>query len=129
WLLSELAKLAGVLMLGMLLVPRQLGTFGWSGLAFAILVLLLARPLALGLALLWSALDVRERLVAAWFGPRGFASIFYGLWLLHDGAADVRRLFHIVALVVTLSIVLHSSSDVPIARWLRDRHAKAAPAT
>lgn len=35
------------------------------------MVLFVVRPLALGLALLGSALNWRERVAAAWFGPKG----------------------------------------------------------
>lgn len=40
------------------------------GYAFAALVLFLARPVALGIALVGSGLSRREKVVAAWFGPR-----------------------------------------------------------
>jgi NhaP-type Na+/H+ or K+/H+ antiporter len=42
---------------------------------FALLALLLVRPAAIGLALLGSHIERREWLAAAWFGPKGFASV------------------------------------------------------
>src|SRR4051794_5306489 len=62
---------------------------------FAALALLLARPLALGVALINSELDWRERLVAAWFGPKGFASVLLGLLVLQAGLGRSSQLFHL----------------------------------
>jgi NhaP-type Na+/H+ or K+/H+ antiporter len=64
-----------------------------------------------------SKLDRRERLAAAWFGPKGFASVVYGLLILDAGLERSDELFHLVALVVAASILAHSSTDVVIARW------------
>ncbi|MGN6643070.1 MAG: cation:proton antiporter, partial [Verrucomicrobiota bacterium] len=58
-----------------------------------------------------------ERFVAAWFGPKGFASVIYAIIVLKTHLPDVEKLFHLIALVIALSIIAHSSTDVPIARW------------
>ncbi len=129
WTLSEVLKLAGVLVLGALLSPRFLAQIPLSGYAFALLVLLAVRPFALALALLGSALDWRERAVAAWFGPKGFASVLYALLILQSHVAPAERLFHLVAIVVAASIIAHSSSDVPVARWFRRREERNLEAT
>jgi len=76
-------------------------------------------PGALTVSLLGTSLPWRERLTAAWFGPKGFASVVYGLLALQSGLADAELLFNMVAVRIVLSIVLHSSTDVPIARMLR----------
>lgn len=46
------------------------------------LALLLVRPVSMLVSLAASRLPRRERLVAAWFGPKGFASVVYGLLVL-----------------------------------------------
>jgi len=116
-LIAELLKLAAVLVFGSLISISFLGDIGLRGYFFAALALFAARPLALGIALLRSKLDRRERLAAAWFGPKGFASVVYGLLILEGGLEQSDELFHLVALVVAASILAHSSTDVVIARW------------
>lgn len=116
-LVTELLKLAAVLVFGALISPRFLGEIPVSGYLFAAGALLLARPASLGLAMLGSTLHLRERIAAAWFGPKGFASLVYGLLILKSGVSASSELFHLVALVVVVSIVAHSSTDVVIARW------------
>lgn len=117
--ITELLKLAALLVFGSLISPAFLQDIDWTGYVFAALVLLLARPLALMLALMGSRLNWRERLTAAWFGPKGFASVVYGLLILKFSIPAGEHLFHFIALVVVASIVAHSSTDVVLARWFR----------
>jgi NhaP-type Na+/H+ or K+/H+ antiporter len=123
--LSELLKLAALLVFGILMSPPFLAEVPLPGYVFALLVLFLARPLALAIARLGSRLDWREWVAAAWFGPKGFASVVYGLLILRGGVPDGDLMFHLIALVTVMSIVAHSSTDVLVARWFR--HAADRP--
>jgi sodium/hydrogen antiporter len=120
-LVAEILKLAALLVFGALLTPAFFGGFGWREWLFAVLALILARPLALWISFLGAGLDRREQLAAMWFGPKGFASVVYGLLVIAAGipAADV--VFALVALTIVLSIVAHSSTDIIVARAFADR--------
>jgi len=118
-LLSELTKFAALLVFGALITPDRLSGLGWSNWILAVLVIAVIRPAALLLSLVRTHLPRRERITAAWFGPKGFASVVYGLLVLQAGIADSEVGFDIVAGTIALSIVLHSSTDVPIAKMLR----------
>ncbi|MCA9266565.1 MAG: cation:proton antiporter, partial [Planctomycetales bacterium] len=126
-ILAELLKLAALLLFGVLISVELFRVTTVADCVFIILTLLVARTLALGLALLGSRLSWRERLVAAWFGPKGFASVVYGLLILNSDLSDGRRLFHLIACVAGLSIILHSSTDVAIARWFVGRTPAKQP--
>lgn len=115
--LAELLKLAALLVFGALVSPSLLASVGWRGFLFAAAALFLARPLALGASLIGSRMPRRERVAAAWFGPKGFASVVYSIMILDAGLRLGDELFHIAALVVAASIVAHSSTDVLVARW------------
>jgi NhaP-type Na+/H+ or K+/H+ antiporter len=71
---------------------------------------------ALAVSFIRSGLSGREQAAAMWFGPKGFASVVYGLLVLQSGIASADELFHLVALTITLSIIAHSSTDVIVAR-------------
>lgn len=116
-LVAELLKLAALLIFGALISPRFLTEIPPAGYLFAAVALFVARPVSLAVALIGSTLGVRERIAAAWFGPKGFASVVYGLLILRSGVGARSELFHLVALVVAASIIAHSSTDVVIARW------------
>jgi len=114
--LTELLKLGALLVFGALISPRFLGEIGPGGYVFALAVLVVVRPVALGLALAGTDLPRHERVVAAWFGPKGFASVVYGLLVLDASLPRADELFHLVALVVAASVLAHSSTDVLVAR-------------
>lgn len=116
---TELLKLAALLVFGALVTPATVAGFSVGTWLFVLLVLLLVRPVAVGVSLAGSSLGWREIGSAAWFGPKGFASVVYALLILESGLAEGPRIYHVVAAVMTLSIVAHSSTDVLVARWLR----------
>ncbi|MFF7941814.1 cation:proton antiporter [Nocardia gamkensis] len=85
----------------------------------AVVAIVLVRPAAMLVSLLRTPLSGPERAAVAWFGPKGFASVVYGLLALQSGIPDNEVVFDLVAVTIALSIVLHSSTDVPVARVLR----------
>lgn len=119
-LVTELLKLGALLVFGALISPSFLAEISVSGYAFAFLALVLVRPLALGVALLGSSLGRREWAAAAWFGPKGFASVVYGLLILRSGTELGDELFHLLAIVIAASILAHSSTDVVVARLFHE---------
>lgn len=116
---GEALKLGALLVFGTMLRPELLGRVGLGGWAFAALALVAVRPAALALALVGTPLTPRERLVAGWFGPKGFASVVYGLFVAASGLPRGEEVFGVIAATTALSIVLHASTDVPVARWFR----------
>lgn len=116
---AEMLKLGALLILGALLSVRFLEALSWRDVVFALSVLLLARPFSVFLALRNSRMSMQARLAAAWFGPRGFASVVYGLMLFTSGVSEAAALFRIVSTVIIISILAHSTTDVLVARWIR----------
>ena len=122
--LTELFKLAALLVFGSLISPHFMAEIPWTGYLCAALILFVVRPLALGAALLGSRLNWREFVAAAWFGPKGFASVVYGLLILRSGIPGANLMFHLIAVVIFASIIAHSSTDVVIARWFKKKERK-----
>jgi sodium/hydrogen antiporter len=130
-LITELLKLAAIMVFGALISPSFLSEVPLSGYIFAASALVVARPVAIGLSFLGTDLPWQEQAAVAWFGPKGFASVVYGLIVLESGARHADEMFHLIALTVALSILAHSSSDVPIAKYFaraRERPRRAADA-
>jgi NhaP-type Na+/H+ or K+/H+ antiporter len=132
-LLSETTKFAALLVFGALITPDRLADLSVGDWAVAVIAILLVRPAAMLLSLWRTTLPARERSVAAWFGPKGFASVVYGLLALQAGIPAGEHVFDLVAITIALSIVLHSSTDVPVAKALRveppDNLPTGTPAT
>ncbi len=129
-LITELLKLVAILVFGALISPAFLGEIPALGYLFAVLALVVARPAAIAVSFLGSRLPWQQQAAVAWFGPKGFASVVYGLIVLDSDAAGRDEMFHLIALVVVLSILAHSSTDVPIAHYFarqRARQRQTAP--
>ncbi|MEU8176460.1 cation:proton antiporter [Microbispora hainanensis] len=125
-LIAELFKLAALLVFGALISPALLGSVGWAGWVFAILALVVARPVAIWVSFLGAHLGLREQAATAWFGPKGFASVVYGLIVLGSGIAAAQQVFQLVAVTIVASILLHSSTDILVARWFDDERETPA---
>jgi len=96
---------------------RLADLWGARRLFMGALVLFVARPVGIALSLLGTDLTGRETVAVGWFGPKGFASVFFAFLIVHSGIAEARWLFSLLALVITASIVAHSSTDILVARW------------
>jgi NhaP-type Na+/H+ or K+/H+ antiporter len=83
-------------------------------LLFALLVLFVARPVAIGLVLRRTVVSKRARTFIGWFGPRGLASLLFGLLVVLQGVPGAERLLAITGIVVITSVILHGVSATPL---------------
>jgi sodium/hydrogen antiporter len=124
----EIVKLGIFLVFGSLLTLHALLNDGWAAIALVFVTLLIARPVAVLIALSASDLDRPTRLFMGWFGPKGVATMAFSLIVLDRHIASGPRIFDLSALVVLCSVVLHGLSDTPGANWIA-RHAERASAS
>ncbi len=123
--LVEIVKLGVFLVFGSLLTLHALTREGLPALVFVAVVFLLARPVAVWVALLGTRTDGPTRLFMGWFGPKGVATMTFALLVLDQSIASGERIFDLVALVVFCSIILHGASDTPGANWIAGHAARA----
>jgi NhaP-type Na+/H+ or K+/H+ antiporter len=98
-----------------MLVPG-LEDAGWRDLLFALLALTVLRMVPTALALAGTGLDRATVAFIGWFGPRGLASVVFGL-LAVDALepSQSKVLLAAVTLTVALSVLLHGVSASPLA--------------
>jgi cell volume regulation protein A len=98
-----LAEIVAFLVLGLTVSLHTLPDAGglWMGLALAVLLSLVVRPLLAGLLLVPVRLAWGERLFVLWAGLDSF--------LLTAGVPDASRLYAIVVVVVAFSVIVHGS--------------------
>lgn len=123
WQLSFAEQSASVLSLlvwllfGAVIVPEAFGHLSWQAAVYAVLSLTVIRMVPVALSLLGSGLDRRTVLFLGWFGPRGLASIVFGLLALEDlSPAAARTVVPVVVYTVLLSVVAHGLTSGPLAR-------------
>lgn len=120
-LVTELLKLAALLVFGVVIAPELFTTLTAIEYGFILLAVFVVRVGAVWLSLVGSELTTKESLLTGWFGPKGFASVVYGLLIFRAGEVHVARL---IAVAVTASIVVYSSTDILIARWFQKHGAE-----
>ncbi|HEX5308731.1 MAG TPA: sodium:proton antiporter [Solirubrobacteraceae bacterium] len=119
----EIVKLGIFVVFGSLLTLNALESSGWQALALVAATFLIARPVAVWIALLGTDTDAQTRLFMGWFGPKGVATMTFSLLVLDQHIAAGERIFDLTALVVFCSIVVHGLSDTPGANWIA-RHSE-----
>jgi len=87
----------------------------WRALVFAVLALTVLRMGPVALALLGSRLRLRTVLFVGWFGPRGLASVVFGLLASESLSkrADLQPILGAIATTVFLSVVVHGVTAGP----------------
>jgi NhaP-type Na+/H+ or K+/H+ antiporter len=121
----EIVKLGVFVVFGALLTLDGLFGDGWAAVAIVAATLLIARPVAVWLALLGTRTPRDWTWFMAWFGPKGVATMTFSLLVLADQIPAGERLFNIAALCVFVSIIAHGLSDTPGSQWLARRTAAA----
>ena len=98
---------------------------GWAHLWFLLVVIFVARPLAVWLSTIHCGLDWRQRLFIGMVAPRGIvaaaiASIFaIKLGEIGEGYEEARQLVPAMFLVIVGTITFCGLTAAPLARWLK----------
>jgi NhaP-type Na+/H+ or K+/H+ antiporter len=121
--IAEIVMLGIFAVFGSLLTIHGLFMDGWAAVAVVVGTFLLARPIAMWLALAGTRLDGAAKAFIAWFGPKGVSTMTFSLLVLERHITAGPRIFNLAALVVFWSIVLHGITDTPATNWIARRRA------
>ncbi|NBE53176.1 cation:proton antiporter [Streptomyces boluensis] len=124
--LAELLACVSFLVFGAVLLGPALEHLDWRVILYAVLSLTVVRMLPVALSLAGSRLALPTVGYIGWFGPRGLASIVFGLLVVEEHVPGVQLLGQVIAVTVALSILLHGMSAVVLATKYGDWHKKAA---
>ena len=80
--IAEIVKLGVFVVFGSLLTLDGLTAEGWAAIAVVIATLVIARPVAIWVALAGTGLDRAAKAFIAWFGPKGVATMTFSLLIL-----------------------------------------------
>ena len=117
----EVVKLGIFAVFGSLLTIHGLFTDGWAAVAVVVGTFLLARPVAIWVALAGTKIDGASKAFMAWFGPKGVATMAFSLLVLSRQIEAGERIFNIAALAVFISIFAHGLTDTPGTNWMARR--------
>jgi cell volume regulation protein A len=116
--LAWVAQLAMFLALGLLVFPHELDDFVWQGTLIAVVLVFVARPLAVLVATAFAPLGVGDRLVLGWAGLRGAVPVVLATFPVIENVEGSQEFFNIAFFAVLLSTLLQGTTFEPLARWL-----------
>jgi NhaP-type Na+/H+ or K+/H+ antiporter len=95
---------------GAVVISRYATPIRWEIMAYAILSLTIIRMLPVFVCLIGMPFRTEEKLFIGWFGPRGLASIVFGIIMLNADLPHGQTLAQVVLWTVIFSIVGHGVS-------------------
>jgi cell volume regulation protein A len=108
--LAFLAQVALFIVLGLLVFPRELTAVAGSGLALALLLMLVIRPVAVWVSTAFNDFTGRERLLLGWAGLRGAVPIVLATFVLSSEVDPANTIFNAVFFVVVVSAILQGTT-------------------
>jgi cell volume regulation protein A len=115
--LAWLSQIGMFLLLGLLVYPSRLGEVAAQGITLALLLVFIARPLAVGVLLAPFGYPRSERVAIAWAGLKGAVPIILATFPVLRGVPGAERLFDLAFFIVVVSVLL-SGGTMP---WLLKR--------
>jgi potassium/hydrogen antiporter len=116
--LAWVAQLGMFLTLGLLVFPSQLPDIALEGTVLALVAAVVARPLAVIPATLFSRLSTADRAIIGWAGLRGAVPVVLATFPVIAGVPRSLELFNIVFFAVVVSTLLQGSTFEGLARRL-----------
>lgn len=116
--LANVAEIGLFLVLGLSVVPTSLPPVALPALAITVILILLARPLAVALCMVRQSFAWQEKALVAWSGLRGAVPIVLATFPLTAGHPQGAAVFNIVFFVVLASTAVQGSTVGVVARLL-----------
>jgi cell volume regulation protein A len=116
--LAWLMQIGMFLVLGLLVYPSELEDIAGRALALALVLVLVARPVATFVSLVRSHFDLRDRTFVAWAGLRGAVPIVLATFPEAEGLPDAQLFFNVVFFVVLVSVLVQGTTVGAAARLL-----------
>ena len=113
-----LAQIVMFVLLGLLASPQRLLDSAGASVIVALVLMLVARPLAVLLCLMPFRFNWREKIFIAWTGLRGAVAIFLASIPMLVGLSKAYLYFDVALVVVVISLLLQGWTLGPAARWL-----------
>ncbi len=112
------AELGLFFLLGILVFPSQLAGVATEAITVAVVLVLVARPLAVVSSMAWFRWPANELAFVSWAGLRGAVPIVLATFPLTVGHPDGQLVFDVVFFVVLLSATVQGATLSPLSRRL-----------
>ncbi|WP_052223447.1 cation:proton antiporter [Novosphingobium malaysiense] len=122
--IERIVAMVLLIVLGATVTNGLIQTISLSDALLAATLLLIARPASVMLSMIGSPLPARGRLIVAFFGIRGIATLYYLGMASGALLPDYKEAHAFAALMVLISVVVHGLAAHPVMAWLDRRRQK-----
>ena len=131
-LIGRVLALAVWFVFGAALVLDGLERVEWRIALYSVLSLTVVRMVPVAMSMIGAGFGRPATLFIGWFGPRGLASVVFGLLIVeelpvHD--ARVETVLSTIVLTVLLSVIAHGITGRPLTAWMRRQDHPASDAS
>lgn len=117
--MTWLAQIVMFVMLGLYATPSEFIGAAPGALLLALVLIFVARPVAVWLCLLPFGFRSREQVFVGWVGLRGAVSILLAILPVIAELPNGQLYFNTVFIVVLVSLIVQGWTILPMARWLK----------
>jgi len=119
--IGEMLAFATWVVFGTIALGQLAGRLTFSVVLYAVLSLTVIRMLPVLLSLVGTDMSIAQRLFIGWFGPRGLASIVFGILVFDEHLPGNDTLMVVVVCTVLLSVIAHGVTANPLVAALGAR--------
>ncbi len=112
-----LMQIVVFVMLGLLVFPSQIPDIVIPGIAVALFLIFIARPIAVFITTFGTKLTIKDRVLLGWGGLRGASPIIFATYPMVAGIESAWVIFHLVFFVSLTSVLLQGSTLT----WVADK--------
>jgi cell volume regulation protein A len=116
--LAWVAQIALFVALGLLVFPSRLDEVAVEGTVLALVLVLVARPIATFVSTAFDRFSTADRVVLGWAGLRGAVPVVLATFPVIDRVPDSGQYFNIVFFAVVISTLLQGTTFEPLAHRL-----------
>ena len=128
-LIGRVLALAVWFVFGAGLLLDGLDLVDWRIALYSLFSLTVVRMVPVAMSMVGAGFSRPATLFIGWFGPRGLASVVFGLLIVEELPVDdpgVQTVLSTIVLTVLLSVLLHGVSGRPLSTWMRHQEPMAA---
>lgn len=119
--MGEALALVTWVLFGGIVVVRMIDRVTWPALLYAVLSLTVVRMAPVFLCLLGTRTNTADKLFIGWFGPRGLATIVFGILILDEKLPGNDTIMLAAGWTVLLSVVAHGVTANPLVKAMGGR--------
>lgn len=119
--MSWLMQIAMFLCMGLLIDHKELIRVAPLGIAIAVFLLFVARPVSVFATLAFSRINWREKLIISWGGLRGAVPIILAMFVLEANVEKSDLIFHLAFFLTFISVIIQGITLPWVARRMQSR--------